>query len=109
MKRFLSYIVILFLALSGLQAQAPRLYSTAEGLASTRISQIMFDKDNFLWVTTDRGLCRFEGKTFTTYQRQSGNPYALQENQVSSTSGSRVRCLLPHLAHSVGSSKATFW
>ena len=84
MKRLLSYIAVLFLTLSGLQAQAPRLYSTADGLASTRISQIMFDKDNFLWVTTDRGLCRFEGKTFTTYQRQSGNPYALQENQVSS-------------------------
>ena len=67
-----------------LKAQAPHLYSTAQGLISTRIDQIAFDHDNFLWITTNQGLCRFDGQTFYTYQRQEDNPFALHENHVNS-------------------------
>lgn len=65
-------------------AQSPTLYSSGQGLISTHISQITLDKDNFLWVTTNQGLCRFDGQSFTTYQHQKGNPFALQENYVTS-------------------------
>ncbi len=79
---------ILLLSLSlclnwALFAQSPKLYSTGQGLVSTRISQIAFDKDNFLWIATSQGLCRFDGESFTTYQKEAGNPYALRENKVS--------------------------
>lgn len=83
MKKFLS--IFLLLSLSGLlNAQSPRLYSTGQGLISTYISQITFDKDNYLWISTSQGLCRFDGESFTAYQKDAGNPYALHENKVTS-------------------------
>ncbi|MCR5395240.1 MAG: helix-turn-helix domain-containing protein [Bacteroidales bacterium] len=84
MKRYILLLTLIAWFSQSLHAQAPRLYSTGEGLISTRIEQIKFDKDGFLWVTTDQGLCRYEGQTFVTYKRQEGNPYALQENHVTS-------------------------
>ena len=81
-KHFLLWVLCL-ISLE-LYAQAPQLYSTQQGLVSTRIEQIMFDRDNFLWISTDEGLCRFEGQNFTTYQRQEGNPFTLQENHTNS-------------------------
>ena len=81
-----SFTLIITIALGlcqSLLAQVPRLYSTGEGLVSTRIEKIMFDRDNFLWVATDQGLCRFDGQTFIAYERQPGNPYALQESHIS--------------------------
>jgi len=81
MKRLLLLTLSLCL-LGALHAQSPQLYSTGQGLISTRISQVTCDKDNFLWVSTNQGLCRFDGQSFTTYRKQEGNTYALQENKV---------------------------
>ncbi len=81
MKKILLYL--LFSVSSTLLAQSARLYSTAQGLESTKIDQIMFDHDNFLWISTNSGLVRFDGHTFTTYSRQLNNPYALQNSQIS--------------------------
>lgn len=81
MKKYLLLWTLLTLCCS-IFAQSPTLYSTGQGLISTRINQIRFDQKNFLWISTDQGLCRFDGKSFTTFQRQKGNPNALQENHV---------------------------
>jgi len=81
MKKLLLSLLSLALQWT-LFAQSPQLYSSGQGLISSRISQVTFDKDNFLWIATSQGLCRFDGLSFTTYQKQTGNPYALQENKV---------------------------
>ncbi|MCR5360924.1 MAG: helix-turn-helix domain-containing protein [Bacteroidales bacterium] len=81
MKKTLLLIVSLCSA-GLLQAQSPTLYSTGQGLISTRIGEICFDHNDFLWIATNQGLSRFDGQSFTTYQRQTGNPYSLQENHV---------------------------
>ncbi len=78
------FLYLLLSATGSLFAQSARLYSTAQGLISTKIEQITFDHDDFLWITTDMGLTRFDGQTFTTYTRQDDNPYALHNSQVSS-------------------------
>lgn len=84
--RRLSLLCLSFVFITSLFAQAAsQLYSTGQGLLSTRIDQITCDKDNFLWISTNQGLSRFDGSTFVNYKRQVGNPYALQENHVSST------------------------
>ena len=64
-------------------AQSPRLYSTGQGLVSTKIEHITIDRDNFLWASTNMGLVRFDGQTFTTYSRQSDNDMALSDSHVS--------------------------
>jgi signal transduction histidine kinase/ligand-binding sensor domain-containing protein/AraC-like DNA-binding protein len=77
------FLYLLFSVAGSLFAQSARLYSTAEGLISTKISQVTFDHDNFLWISTDMGLARFDGQTFTTYSRQMDSPFALHNSQVS--------------------------
>lgn len=67
-----------------LMGQNAQLYTTAEGLPSSHISQLMFDAQDFLWVSTDLGLSRFNGDRFTNYQAEYQNPYRLQESQINS-------------------------
>lgn len=64
-------------------AQAPRLYSTAQGLSDTHINHITFDSNNFLWISTSMGLSRFDGQMFTNYIGQETNPFSLHSNNVS--------------------------
>lgn len=72
----------LLLSAEAITAQTARLYTTVEGLPSSHISGLFFDAENFLWVTTDLGLSRFNGERFTNFQAEHNNPYRLQENQI---------------------------
>lgn len=64
-------------------AQSPRFYSMAQGLPSTRIIRLSLDTDQFLWLATERGLCRFNGLDFTSYTSNRDSQYALHENNLS--------------------------
>jgi ligand-binding sensor domain-containing protein/serine phosphatase RsbU (regulator of sigma subunit) len=48
-------------------------YSLEEGLSRSGVYDILQDKTGFLWVATEGGgLCKFDGKSFTTYTRFIG-------------------------------------
>ena len=47
-------------------------YTTADGLAGNRVSQIMRDSHGFLWVCTYEGISRYDGYMFTNYKVVSG-------------------------------------
>jgi streptogramin lyase len=49
-----------------------RRYSTANGLPSTRVSDIQFMADGTLWAATEAGLSRFDGSTFVNLTTQDG-------------------------------------
>lgn len=66
----------------GVMAQSARLFTTSDGLPSSHIAQLKFDSQDFLWVSTDLGLSRFNGDQFTNYQAHYQMPYHLQDNQV---------------------------
>lgn len=85
-KSLLLYLSLLALILSSqvMQAQSPRFYSVSQGLPSTRIIRLSFDTDQFLWITTERGLCRFNGSDFTNYTSNRNSRYSLHENNLSS-------------------------
>ncbi len=84
MKSLALGVLWLVASASTLMAQSAQLYTTAEGLPSSHISQLMFDPQDFLWVSTDLGLSRFNGERFTNYQAEYQNPYRLQESQINS-------------------------
>lgn len=46
--------------------------STDEGLPSSETYQTLQDSKGYIWITTDAGLCRFDGKTITTYTTKDG-------------------------------------
>src|SRR5690349_5383655 len=49
-------------------------YTTADGLASNRISRIVRDSRGFLWFCTEQGLSRFDGFSFVNYTTAQGLP-----------------------------------
>ncbi len=51
-----------------------KVYTTADGLVSNRISRIIRDSRGFLWFCTEEGLSKFDGYTFTNYTTEQGLP-----------------------------------
>lgn len=45
-------------------------YTTRDGLVSNRVFSMDQDADGFIWIGTDFGLERFDGKTFTHHRKQ---------------------------------------
>lgn len=83
-KFFLSLFSLLAVAFAAvhLSAQSPRFYSVSQGLPSSRIIRLSFDTDQFLWIATERGLCRFNGLDFTNYTSNRNSQYSLHENNL---------------------------
>ena len=54
-------------------------WGAAEGLPQTRIRAIVQGRDGYLWLGTDGGLVRFDGVSFTVFNRRTGD---LRDNEV---------------------------
>ncbi|MDP3149395.1 MAG: two-component regulator propeller domain-containing protein [Ignavibacteria bacterium] len=74
----IKYIFILaifcFVFGSQLQAQTPSYYhyTSADGLASSTVYDIIQDRGGFIWFATANGMGKFDGKHFTTYRTSDG-------------------------------------
>jgi len=73
------YFIFLFLLLLLSRAAAERLplktYTTSDGLAHNNINKIVRDSRGFLWFSTEEGLSRFDGYSFTNYGTAQGLPH----------------------------------
>ncbi len=49
-------------------------YSTRDGLPSNSIYRAVLDNNGFLWIATDNGLAKFDGKNFKPYTTAQGLP-----------------------------------
>jgi ligand-binding sensor domain-containing protein/anti-sigma regulatory factor (Ser/Thr protein kinase) len=49
-------------------------YSTKDGLPSNSIYKSILDNHGFLWIATDNGVAKFDGKNFKTYATAQGLP-----------------------------------
>ncbi|QEC41142.1 sensor histidine kinase [Pseudobacter ginsenosidimutans] len=49
-------------------------YTVADGLPSNTIYDVKQDIDGFIWLATDAGLVRFDGRKFTTFTQKEGLP-----------------------------------
>jgi ligand-binding sensor domain-containing protein len=49
-------------------------YSTKDGLPSNSIYRCILDNHGFLWIATDNGLAKFDGKNFKIYTTAQGLP-----------------------------------
>lgn len=52
-----------------------RAFTVADGLAHDHVSRIYRDSQDFLWICTDEGLSRFDGRTFVNYTVSDGLPH----------------------------------
>jgi ligand-binding sensor domain-containing protein/two-component sensor histidine kinase len=84
-------------ALAAIAAPAPaahaerlplRSFTTADGLAHDRVSEIVRDSRGFLWFCTAGGLSRFDGRSFVSYTADDGLPVHTLTHLVENPDGS---------------------
>jgi len=47
-------------------------FSIEDGLPSNEIYEIVSDSNNIVWISTDRGLCKYDGYGFETFTNEDG-------------------------------------
>ncbi|MES2777044.1 MAG: two-component regulator propeller domain-containing protein [Bacteroidota bacterium] len=56
--------------------------STQDGLAHRVVNDIMQDHKGYIWMATQNGLQRYDGKRFMSWHKVFGNPYSLPSDNV---------------------------
>ena len=79
MRKWLFHIMIFFCLLFAtgyLFAQTTQTisYTTKDGLPSNSVYRTVLDKYGYLWIATENGLAKFDGKTFKIYTTAQGLP-----------------------------------
>jgi ligand-binding sensor domain-containing protein/signal transduction histidine kinase len=57
-------------------------FKLTDGLASNIVSNLVQDRDGFIWLATNNGLQRFDGNKFTTFKSNSSQPSSLPSDEV---------------------------
>src|SRR5215471_21853336 len=70
----LAFLLVGITTFVAAQQLSLKIYTTADGLASNRISRIVRDSRGYLWFCTENGLSRFDGSRFTNYTAEQGLP-----------------------------------
>lgn len=52
-----------------------KIYTIEDGLPSNELYEVYFDDNNLMWITTDRGICKYDSYEFTTYSTKDGLAY----------------------------------
>jgi ligand-binding sensor domain-containing protein len=70
---FLSFLII---TASAQEINFNRI-SIEQGLASSRVHQILEDRQGFMWFATDNGLHKYDGYKFVIYRPEEDNPFSI--------------------------------
>lgn len=84
MKHIAAVVILAIMSAVGAYAQTARVFGTEHALSSSLINQLYQDRNGMMWVTTEDGLCRYDGNKFTTYRHAPGDPTSLCNNFVKS-------------------------
>ncbi len=77
LKRLKYIITILFFLFGGKlfsQTTQTLFYTTKDGLPSNSVYRSVLDSHGFLWIATENGLAKFDGKNFKSYTTAQGLP-----------------------------------
>ena len=68
--------ILVLLLLSGIESQSQKIFfeqlTTAEGLPSDYVNCVFEDSKGYLWVGTDKGACRYDGRQFQYFNNDNG-------------------------------------
>jgi signal transduction histidine kinase/ligand-binding sensor domain-containing protein len=84
LKSYIAFVLILSFP-SLLKAQDDyrfRNFTTNDGLSQNSVNCIMQDKEGFLWLGTQDGLCRYDGYGFKQFRANRKDAYAMSDNFV---------------------------
>lgn len=71
---FITCCLLLIACHSLSQTTQTLLYTTKDGLPSNSVYRTVLDDHGFLWIATENGLAKFDGKNFKTYTTVQGLP-----------------------------------
>ncbi len=77
MRHILFLIVCTFSLLSGTgsygnnSTKTTEIFTTANGLPDNTINDIQKDKEGYLWIATNKGIARFDGKNFIVFSKKT--------------------------------------
>ncbi|SHE99499.1 Signal transduction histidine kinase [Dysgonomonas macrotermitis] len=80
MKRILPILFVILSAVS-VQSQEYTHYTTIDGLSGTDVTAIC-ENENFLWIATNDGLNRFDGREFKVYRNDNTSANSISENNI---------------------------
>ncbi|MEK7257779.1 MAG: hypothetical protein AAB316_23680, partial [Bacteroidota bacterium] len=73
MQKVFTLLFLLFCLSTATAQQLPfRSYTTWEGLLSNVCYFFFQDAQGYLWISTDGGLSRFDGRRFVNYEKAEG-------------------------------------
>ncbi|MDR2057719.1 MAG: response regulator [Dysgonamonadaceae bacterium] len=75
------FVAILFLLSISSIARESRHYTAIQGLLGSDVTAIC-KNENFLWIATNEGLNRFDGKKFKVYEKANNSTNSLSENNI---------------------------
>ena len=58
-----------------------QIFTTVNGLPDNTINDIQKDKEGYLWIATNKGIARFDGKNFISFSKNS-HPLFFEDNVV---------------------------
>jgi len=76
----LPVMVVINVLVSGQSVYKSVNYSTKDGISSTRCRQMIKDDDGFIWISSDKGLNRYDGNSFYVFKHKQDDPYSLANN-----------------------------
>lgn len=80
LTHIITFLLSLLIAYSEATAQSTQTinYTTKDGLSSNSVYRTAIDKRGFLWIATENGLARFDGRRFENYTTAKG----LTDNEI---------------------------
>lgn len=87
MKAFVTFVIFLFLNGVGNAVAQKIVYNferltTENGLPSNTIHDIIQDRHGFIWLGTNKGLCRYDGYRMKVFVHDTENPKSISSNVV---------------------------
>lgn len=73
-KRYKIYLILFIALLSCTLVRAQQHYTKSNGLPSNTVYNSFRDSRGYIWFCTDKGVSRFDGKEFKTYNLMDGIP-----------------------------------
>lgn len=84
MKHIYFYIIFYLIAQQSLLGQRILFnsFNTDNGLSGSQVYSLLQDKTGFIWIGTDNGLNRFDGKEFKVFKKQPNDKNSISDNSI---------------------------
>src|SRR4051812_40784004 len=86
MRTVLKCLLFLLLGNAAVGQQAKQYsfkhFSVVNGLASNTVSDVMQDKEGYIWIATINGLQRFDGNSFILFRNRSTDSTTIPSNHI---------------------------